>query len=467
MTRPGASSSALTDPFLEARKGRLYVLAGRGVDEAMWEEVYRRYYSDPCFDVLPSLQAALVAAYASSPGALEALPVAVVIQGLDMYGVGTSEGAVWLVRSGEVRELLGSPTEAWVTAAQVGGRKVTLRNVRRRLNVGDSLILTTQEASARLSPARFRQVVLAKGSPRVAAQTIARFATRGKAEPVPVIVIHIPGFAPAPELGPAKTKALAEPRTEVRTAPQASPIWPALVLAVLAIGVSLWLRRSALSRENLSVLVNWFLTPAPTRTMILPSTPSEQSGGPIVQPTTRLLARQTSTPVSRARRVSTLTLTPSPTATREYPLPELRYPLEGAKIRDVTLTLRWVWAGSLAEDEYFDVRLWAVGTPKRGIAWTKDREYTQRYQGGGNFYWTVVVIRGENGVVVSELSQEPQPIGFEWRIGEGSPTNTPTPVPTLAPTRSTPLSRPTRVTATPQPTETEAPTPTSSTSKEP
>jgi len=136
-------------------------------------------------------------------------------------------------------------------------------------------------------------------------------------------------------------------------------------------------------------------------------------------------------------------------------MPELLYPLEGGKVRDFSLTLRWAWAGALAEDEYFDVRLWRVGTERRGIAWTKNREYTQRYLQEGGYLWTVVVIRGSNGIVESELSQEPKAVIFDWQLSD-APVATSTPVPTTAPTRSTPVGQPTRVTpeATPAPTMT-------------
>lgn len=466
---PWASPLKFADPSLETRKGRLYLLVTQGTDDAVPAEVHRRYYSDISFDVLPSLQAALSAVYLESPEAQKALPAAVVIQGLDMYAVGTAEGAVWLVRSNEVKELLGNRSEAWVseqqednTLAEASG--LVLYNARRRLNVGDNLVITTREVAKKLSPSTIRQTILSGGSPAALARAMARLATRGmKSSPVPVTVICVPGFTPTPELGLTKGRiSSSEGPAKVQAARQASPIWPALVLALLVISVSLWIKRSSLSRENLSALLGWLLTPVPTITTGAASASSLGRTASLAAQSTshpgQTATRETPTRTPKPRRTPAPSLTPSPTMAQEYAMPELKYPLEGGEIRDFALTLKWVWAGSLTEDEYFDVRLWQVGTPKRGIAWTKDREYTQRYQGAGGYYWTVVVIRGKDGSVQSELSQEPKPIGFEWQIGDSGPTATYTPAPTTAPTRSTPVGQPTRITATPETAETPPPT---------
>jgi hypothetical protein len=59
--------------------------------------------------------------------------------------------------------------------------------------------------------------------------------------------------------------------------------------------------------------------------------------------------------------------------------------------------LKWAWIGSLAEDEYFDVRLWRIGTDAKGIAWTKEPEYIARQLETGWYSWAVAVVRGHDG----------------------------------------------------------------------
>ncbi len=484
-----ASQPELADPTLESRKGRLYLLVAQGTSETVPATAYRRYYSATSFDILPSLRSALSAIYLSTPEAEKGLPVAVVIHGLDMYAVGTAAGAIWLVRSGEVKELLSHPVEAWVSELPREGNQagstsdpgrgpapdpvggLALYNIQRRLTVGDTLVISTRGAAEKLNLRAVRQTVLSGGSPTALAQTVARLARRGtKSPPPPVTVIHVPGFSPAPELGPAQGRLPpAEGPAKVRAAHQASPIWPALVLALLAISISLWVKRASLSRENLSALLGWLLTPAPTTTSVPASVPpSGRTASAVAQSTSQPIYTTAPSPARtpRPRGTTMPSLTPSPTLEKVYVVPELVYPLEGAKIGDFALTMKWSWAGSLEEDEYFDVRLWPVGAPKRGIAWTKNREYTQRYQGAGAYYWTVAVIRGKDGVMQAELSQDAKPVGFEWRIEDQGPTRTYTPVPTVAPTRSTPIDRPTRVTPTSETIETPSPNPTPSVSIE-
>ena len=459
-----ATLEKLADPFVEARKGRLYLLVAQGTDIAVPAEVCRRYYSSASCDILPSLRSALMAVYLASPEARKSLPIAVVIHGLDMYAVGTTEGAIWLVHSDRVKELLSSPTEAWVSEEQKESRSAegcapALYNVWHRLRIGDSLVITTREAAKGLNPGKLRRAISAGGLPADMARAVARLAERGaRVSPVPVTVIRVPGLSPIPDLGPARSRIPADLPTEVPVARRTSPIGPALILALVVIMISLWIKRPSLTRENLSALVGWLLTPVPTSaagvTPMAGRTPSPigQSAAPSGQSQPKEATTYTPSP----KRTFVPSLTPSPTVRQEYAMPELRYPLEGEKVRGSTLTLRWVWAGSLAEDEYFDVRLWQEGTPKRGIAWTKNREYTQRCPGPGGYYWTVVVIRGKEGLVMSELSQEPKPAGFEWQLKED--TVTPTYVLTVAPTRATPVIQPTRITATPATTASPLPT---------
>ncbi len=100
---------------------------------------------------------------------------------------------------------------------------------------------------------------------------------------------------------------------------------------------------------------------------------------------------------------------PSPTASTPvvaYSPPQLVAPEDGASTAP-PVTLRWSWNGTLGPDEYFDVRLWQAGQPHYGIAWTKAPEFvlndTSRQ---GTYFWSVAVVRGQNGKWVADLSPE-------------------------------------------------------------
>ncbi len=149
-------------------------------------------------------------------------------------------------------------------------------------------------------------------------------------------------------------------------------------------------------------------TPRPSATVRPSTTPSPvPTGSPTVEPAA-------ASPVPTRR--------PSPTATPTpgiiYPAPVLLEPDDGAYIRQSNVSslhpLRWEWAGTLKEDEWFDIRVWKVGTPHYGIAWTKEKEYfyDSCLQVGGNYNWSIAVIRGEAGEWLGNLSPEATPRWF-------------------------------------------------------
>jgi hypothetical protein len=89
--------------------------------------------------------------------------------------------------------------------------------------------------------------------------------------------------------------------------------------------------------------------------------------------------------------------------------------------------MRWRWDGALAEDEWFDVRVWQAGMPHNGIAWTKQPEYEYDIclKGNGHYFWSVAVIRGQDGQWGGDLSPEAAPRRFstsrsnEWCLEHG------------------------------------------------
>ncbi len=103
------------------------------------------------------------------------------------------------------------------------------------------------------------------------------------------------------------------------------------------------------------------------------------------------------------------TATPSPGIV--YAAPSLLEPEDIAYLSQDALgtyRLSWSWDGTLQADEWFDVRIWQAGMPHYGIAWTKQREYLYDIcvRGSGDFYWSVAVIRGEQGRWLADLSPE-------------------------------------------------------------
>lgn len=254
----GASLVSVS-PVMYARKGRLFLFAAQPNDESVLTEVYRRYYDHSCFDVLPTLSAALCYAYAQTPEARQALPVAMVVQGLSINIVAVREEAVaLLVRSNHVEDLLlprsgarllefpDTTRNLWSTGLELFGNQ-------RRLYVGDAVVFTTRQVAKALDARQLQRIVRDNGAPQRVAQAIARAAERRGARRPPVSVVRIPGFSPIAEIGPARKAAVPEMPSEVlRPEPETSPVWWALLIAVVAIGIALWFGKPDLEGEDLS-----------------------------------------------------------------------------------------------------------------------------------------------------------------------------------------------------------------------
>jgi hypothetical protein len=73
----------------------------------------------------------------------------------------------------------------------------------------------------------------------------------------------------------------------------------------------------------------------------------------------------------------------------------------------------------LAANEHFDVRIWREGEGHYGVGWSESTsyEYDPASKGGGNFFWSVAVIRGENGQWQGDLSDEATPRSFTSTTG--------------------------------------------------
>lgn len=420
----GAASEQWADAALLTRKGRLYVLATEEIDAETLSEVYRRYYTSTSYDVLPTLREALQAVYSRTPQARAALPAAWVMQGLSLFIAITEEGAAWLVRSHEIRWLGARYEDAKLEVAE-GTDEEAIYAGQRRMHVGDVLVVTTRPVAGQITHQKLRRLLYSSISPTAAAQSIARSAARGAA--APVTVMQVSSFSPVPDLGPAPNRPSPRaPRAELQSVRRRSPIVPAVILAAIAISISLWVNRSQIAALKPADLMMWIIaTPTATITpqrSVSPSKPSAPSA-PITRTATATPARPQPIWVS-----PTPTPTFSPTV-QTYAAPVLLSPRKGAQLYGQAPTLRWTWAGVLKEDEYFDVRLARWDKPPKSIAWTKGYEYTEFYLESGGYAWTVVIVQGKDGIWEREMSEVPEPLTFVWQPESFRPTPLPTPIP--------------------------------------
>lgn len=79
--------------------------------------------------------------------------------------------------------------------------------------------------------------------------------------------------------------------------------------------------------------------------------------------------------------------------------------------------LVWSWIRPLAEDEVYDLRVWADGAEHNGIARTQEPQFDLTnwllYQKPGKFYWTVAVVKKDStGSAADELSDIPTDHSF-------------------------------------------------------
>ncbi len=175
-------------------------------------------------------------------------------------------------------------------------------------------------------------------------------------------------------------------------------------------------------------------TPAPTEP---PSPPPTAHCGPpagwvpyIVQPNNTLysLARHFNVATDTLQRANCLTSyaiyvgqelyvpagVPTPT-TRHYPAPVLIAPDDDARFATgERVTVRWTWDGELGPDEYFDVRLWQEGAPHYGVGWSREEMYGVVGEPNVTYYWSIAVIRGQDGRMLEQLSPQSPPRRLSW-----------------------------------------------------
>jgi len=156
-----------------------------------------------------------------------------------------------------------------------------------------------------------------------------------------------------------------------------------------------------LSFHNVSRADSWYNTWAyvdqieiscetlPTPLSTSTSTPTPKQSTPKSTPTT--------TPTFTPTPTLTPTLTQTPrvatntSVAPSYPPPEL---IE-ASVFGGSVTFRWAWSGTLAEDEWFAVRLGKAGEEPHSVVWVKEREYTGSISEAGDYVWRVAICQGD------------------------------------------------------------------------
>jgi hypothetical protein len=92
-------------------------------------------------------------------------------------------------------------------------------------------------------------------------------------------------------------------------------------------------------------------------------------------------------------------VTPTPTSSIIYSAPILTNPDNGVGTQGTFPPLFWKWDGQLAEDEYFEVRVWYEELPYHAaLAWVKQPQfdYNVSDERNGKFFWTVVIVKDKN-----------------------------------------------------------------------
>ena len=373
------------DAALVMRKGRLYLLCAQEVQPTALAELCQSYYGNPSYDIIPTLRQALRSVHAHHAELRQGLPVALVIQGMELFVVATEQGVIWLRHLDEIREVFcpmkgRKKYQSWTLN---DGDGPPFYGGRWRLSAGDTVIITTQEANQKLGAQQLGRILRTRSAAQAAAHAIARAARKSRRHSVPVSVISVAGFAPVPEPGAASVPTIAPPRPQKeRSAGRRSPIWVALLIGMLAVALALWLKKPVQSSQNLYDLLKSALLPTPTA----------------------------------------ISLSGTPAPQESYTPPELLAPRALEEVKASEITLRWRWTGQLGENEYFEVRLGPLGDKRRSIGWTKELELTVHLaEMGGqlgearDYTWTVVVVRGRGGRIDRELSPASPAERFVWQ----------------------------------------------------
>ncbi len=184
------------------------------------------------------------------------------------------------------------------------------------------------------------------------------------------------------------------------------------------------------------------LQATPTLTLASPTQVTTVTTAGDILPTSTLAGvPATSTALPAPSPTAVPAKTTRPPSTVLAPAPRLVSPRDGESWNSKFVGLSWIWAGTLATNNYYDVRVWKEGQPNYGIGWTQDAAtpfYFRPGAGQGKYCWQIVVIRqtgaNPNGTKIWEpISEESETRCFEYTYSPPEPTNPPPPEPTNPP----------------------------------
>jgi PPM family protein phosphatase len=472
-------------------RGRLYLVAdGMGGHQA-GEEASRRavsrilheYYADTSTEIAASLDRAInvanaeIVAEAQRNAALQGMGTTVtvaVLKGNALHVANVGDSRAYLVRGGVARQItqdhsfvaeqvragLLTPEQAAthprrnVITRCLGVRPdVQVDHFQLALAPGDRIVLCTDGVSNVVSDADLARTVLAKPDPAQAAESLLALADRqGREDDGTIVVLGVPGA-----LGAAAPSAPA--RLLVPLLGVGGLIVAGVVLAVLLKGMP------GVGPRPTTTGTTLVAEGAPVTATSTPRNPTATTlaGTAVASP-----APVTTVPTTGAAPVSAqATAAPTPTLCLA---PQPRSP-EPDSYQRGTVTFKWDWAGTLAPDQCFELRVSNKNDPAKGAyPHTKGQSQDVTLLATGEYQWTVVVVEDGSGNCTGtggrELSGTAEPLAFHWQPQASQPTVSPstavptavpttgptiTTVPTLEPTRGDAVVPTKRPTVTPQP----------------
>jgi len=374
-----ADQLGISQALLE-RKGMLYVVARPDTPSDVLSSIRTAYYSSPLYDVGRLLAEILADAYGRSIHAV--LPGAVVVLGADVYLVGSPGMVAWITRFEgvqcvfDVRRRIGLPAELRLRPSYAVDWE--LHQSHWRLTTGDSLVVLASE-DCDLSDEQVLRLAMRHGTVQALAEAVSRAAQGAEQHRDTVLVFRARGFTPMPAF-PSEPPArqAGQPRSmsdEWAKRRGVSPIWIALLVAALALAMTVHFVGTESAMSALRDYVRIAFGPEPTATPTLEPTP-----------------------------------TPSEPSVELLPGPALASPPDGAQFKGGEVELRWTWGQRLESGQAFDARVARAGQTPASVAVTADLVTSYQPVHPGWYEWTVVVVDGA-GHEVSESA----PIGtFFW-----------------------------------------------------
>lgn len=449
-----------TDPEMLERKGAIYLVAdgmgghqaGEVASQGAVETVIRQYYADPQSDIGGSLVRALRAANQRiqeqaladpSKTGMGTTMVAAVILGHKVYvaNVGDSRayliGKTGLTQITEDHSWVGEQVRAGLLTPEQARRHPQRNLVTRALGTkpavevdlfegqmaeGDRLLLCTDGLSGPVEDLEIDAIVREYPPQEAARLLIAKANERGGSDNITLLLVG------GRRDEPAAPALVARPARSFPLIPALAGLAGLIVLLVAGL-----------------VLIPRLFKPMPTATPT--STPvASPSAEPTESPTVAATASEfvspitltpaggaegasAQTPVPTETLAPTVTTSPTPTGTPtraagatsaasqpgQFAAPVLLSPANNAEMRNKP-TFTWQWPhGNLPSGYYFDLRIWsqqedAAGGARRGAI--EPTRFTEaavdlalapaiKQYGTGDYYWSVVVVRGSQNPIVA------------------------------------------------------------------